>query len=425
MTRELLQQVRLLDPLTHTDQVADVLIDDGIISAIAPSLSLDAADSAQIIAAQDLILAPGLVDLYSHSGEPGFESRETLASLQAAAAAGGFTRIAVLPDTAPPLDQPSQVAALQAQWSRSATSTSNQPKLCLWSALTLGIKGQQLVEFAELADAGAVGFADGYPIQNPVLLRRLLEYLQPMDLPIALWACDRSLSSDGSAREGLDSIRFGLPGNPALSETVALTMILECVAAIGTPAHIMRVSTARSVELIRAAKAQGLPITASTTWLHLLKNTTDLATYDPNLRLDPPLGTPADQQALIEGIRTGVLDAIAVDHSPYTYEEKTVAFSEAPPGAIGLELALPLLWQQLVVSQTLSALELWRALSLKPAQCLRQSPASLQVNAPAELVLFDPAATWVVNGETLRSQSSNTSWLNQTIQGQVRRIWSP
>lgn len=423
MTRELLQQVRLLDPLTHTDQVADVLIDAGVISAIAPSLSLDAADSAQIIAAQDLILAPGLVDLYSHSGEPGFESRETLTSLQAAAAAGGFTRIAVLPDTDPPTDQPGQLAALQAQWLRSATL--NQPQLYPWGALTQGVKGGQLVEFAELADAGAVGFADGYPIQNPVLLRRLLEYLQPMDLPIALWACDRSLSSDGSAREGLDSIRFGLPGNPALSETVALTMILECVAAIGTPVHIMRVSTARSVELIRAAKAQGLPVTASTTWLHLLKNTTDLATYDPNLRLDPPLGTPADQQALIEGIRTGVLDAIAVDHSPYTYEEKTVAFSEAPPGAIGLELALPLLWQQLVVSQTLSALELWRALSLKPAQCLRQSPASLQVNAPAELVLFDPAATWVVNGETLRSQSSNTSWLNQTIQGQVRRIWSP
>lgn len=422
MTRELLQQVRLLDPLTDTDQVTDVLIEDGVITAIAPSLAPDAADSTPIITAQGCILAPGLVDLYSHSGEPGFESRETLASLKAAAAAGGFTRIAVLPDTDPPIDQPSQVTALQAQWSRSATA--NQPRLYPWGALTLGIKGEQLVEFAELANAGAVGFADGYPIQNPVLLRRLLEFLQPLGQPIALWSCDRTLSGDGTAREGLDSILFGLPGNPALSETVALTSILECVAAIGTPVHIMRVSTARSVELIHAARDRGLPITASTTWLHLLCNTGDLATYDPNLRLEPPLGTPADQQALIEGVKTGVIDAIAVDHSPYTYEEKTVAFNEAPPGAIGLELALPLLWQQLVESGTLSALELWRALSTNPANCLNQSPARAQVNAPAELVLFDPAKSWVVNAGTLRSQSSNTSWLNHTIQGQVQRIWT-
>jgi dihydroorotase len=226
-------------------------------------------------------------------------------------------------------------------------------------------------------------------------------------------------------REGEPSIRFGLPGIPAIAETAALAMLLECIEAIGTPVHLMRISTARSIELIEAAKGRGVPITASTTWMHVIQNSTDVGSYHPSLKLNPPLGNPADQKALIQGIQTGVLDAIAIDHTPYTYEEKTVAFAEAPAGAIGLELALPLLWQTLVVPGIWSALDLWQALSTRPAVCLRQSPPTLALQHPPELTLFDPHAIWRVEARSLKSRSSNTPWLEQEITGKVIQTWCP
>lgn len=418
---DLLQQVRLLDPVANTDRVMDLLIEDGVIRAMAPQLT-DIPSKAQIQPCSGLILGPGLIDLYSHSGEPGFEERETLESLLQAASAGGFTRLNILPDTTPPIDRPAAV-----NWLHTRRSQINfkSLKLACWGALTLGAEGQQMSELAELAASGVVGLADGQPIAHLGLLRRLLEYLQPLEQPIALYACDRSLVGNGVMREGANSLRFGLPGNPTIAETVALAALLECVAEIGTPVHLMRISTARGVELIRAAKVRGLPITASTTWMHLLLNTNSVGTYDPNLRLDPPIGNPADQAALIQGVRDGVLDAIAIDHSPYTYEEKTVAFSEAPPGAIGLELALPLLWQAFVVTQQWSALELWRSLSNRAAACLSQKTNPIAVNQLAELTLFDPQHTWAVSSQSLRSRSVNTPWLNQQITGRVVRTWCP
>ena len=412
MTIELLQQVRLLDPIAMVDRVVDVMIGDGVILAIAPQIG-DIPPDVQIYDSPGLVLGSGLVDLYSHSGEPGFEERETLESLNQAAIAGGFTRLNILPDTEPTIDNPAAV-----NW------FNQHSKFSCWGALTLNIKGQQMTELSELA-SGVVGFADGQPIANLALMRRLLEYLQPLQKPIALWACDRSLVGNGVIREGVESVRFGLPGDPAMSETTALSALLECVEEIGTPIHLMRISTARSVELIRAAKARGLPITASTTWMHLLLNTKSIESYDPNLRLEPPLGNQIDQLALRQAVRDGVIDAIAIDHTPYTYEEKTVAFSEAPPGAIGLELALPLLWQSLVVTQQWSALELWRSLSSRPAACLGQKIDAIAPGQPAELTLFDPQIPWTVSGQDLKSRSRNTPWLGKPLVGRVLRTWCP
>ncbi len=413
MTIELLQQVRLLDAAENVDRVVDVLIEDGVIQAIEPQIH-EIPPDAQIYASQGLVLGSGLVDLYSHSGEPGFEDRETLESLSQAAIAGGFTRLNILPDTHPAIDNPAAV-----------TWFHQNSKFSCWGALTLQVKGQQMTELSELAQSGVVGFADGQPIANLVLVRRLLEYLQPMQKPVALWACDRSLVGNGVMRESVESVRFGLSGDPAMSETTALSALLECVAEIGTPVHLMRISTARSVALIRAAKARGLPITASVTWMHLLLNTKSIKSYDPNLRLEPPLGNQVDQLALKQAVQDGVIDAIAIDHTPYTYEEKTVAFSEAPPGAIGLELALPLLWQSLVVSQEWSALELWRSLSHNPAACLGQEIDAIAPGQPAELTLFDPQLPWTANGQSLKSRSHNTPWLDQSLVGRVVRTWCP
>jgi dihydroorotase len=415
---QLLQQVRVLDPATKIDRIADVLIVDGIIQQI----DLDIAPPAAlpILDCRGCILGPGLVDLYSHSGEPGFEARETLESLLQAAMAGGFTRLGILPNTHPAIDSPAGLAQIRA---RLDTLNSPLPKLYLWGAATHATAGEQMTELGELASAGAIGWTDGQPLGNLQLVRRLLEYAQPFDRPVALFPCDRQLMADGIVREGENSIRLGLPGNPAVSETAALAAILECTAVTRTPVHLMRVSTARSVELIQAAKERGVPITASAVWMQLLLDTDSLASYDPNLQIQPPLGNPRDRLALIEGVKSGVIDAIAVDHTPYTYEEKTVAFAQAPAGAIGLELALPLLWQALVKDGDWSALALWRALSTQPAVCLQQPPARVAIGQPAELTLFNPDRVWTVDRSTLNSLSDNTPWLGRSVTGRVRQTW--
>lgn len=416
---ELLRQVRVLDPISQTDRIADVLIREGTIQTIEERIT-DVSDQTLVRDDSGLILGPGLVDLYSHSGEPGFEARETLQSLAQAAIAGGFTRLAALPDTTPPLDHPSGLEFLRSRIAQSPVPL----QLYFWGALTIGTKGQQMTELAEMAAAGFVGFSDSSPLQDWALLRRLLEYLQPLGKPIALWPCNLELASNGVMREGSASIRFGLSGNPAIAETAALAALLEVVAMTGTPIHIMRVSTTRSVELIQSAKAQGLPITASVSWMHLLFNDESVGSFDPNLRLEPPLGNQADQKALIRGVQDGVIDAIAIDHTPHTYEEKTVAFAEAPPGVIGLELALPLLWQTFVATHEWTALDLWSALSTRPARCLGQKPAAMLPSHSAEMTLFDPQQEWVVETKTLKSLSSNTPWLGKSLKGQVLQTWS-
>jgi dihydroorotase len=362
-----------------------------------------------------------LVDLYSHSGEPGHEERETLASLIASATAGGFTRVAILPDTLPPLDHPALFTTLQrkSQELQSPAST----RLEFWATLTRAREGGQMTEFADLLEL-TFGFTDGRGIEDTELIRRLLEYLKPHGRPIALFPVNYRLRGPGVAREGDAAIRLGLPGDPALSETTALAELLELIEETGTPVHISRVSTRRGVGLIGEAKRRGVPVTASVTWLHLLLNTEAIATFSPSLRLDPPLGNESDREALVGGIRSGTLDAIAVDHRPHTHEEKTVAFAEAPPGAIGLELALPLLWEKLVVAGELSPLELWGAMSVKPCLCTGQSPPTLEVGQKAEAILFDPTVSWRVDGDTLHSLSRATFWLDRSLSGRVLRMWN-
>ncbi|MCE2699610.1 MAG: dihydroorotase [Nostocales cyanobacterium LE14-WE4] len=418
MTKELLKQVRVIDPVQKTDTVTDVLIIDGYIQEIVPQITDFSADTS-IRDCQGLILGAGLVDLYSHSGEPGFEERETLSSLLQAAAAGGFTRVGVLPDTSPPIDKPALVTQLQQQRDREKPC----PHLHIWGAITLDLAGKQLTEVADLAAAGVVGFTDAKPWDNLGIVRRVLEYLQPFGKPVAFWPCDRHLAANGRMREGAEALRIGLPPIPASAETTAIAALLELVADIGTPVHIMRVSTARSVELIAQAKAQGVPVTASTTWMHVLLDTTAIRSYHTSLHLDPPLGNHQDMLCLREAVRTGVIDAIAIDHAPYTYEEKVQAFAESPPGAIGLELALPLLWQNLVATGEFTALELWRVLSHQPAACLQQEVKAIQPGEKAELTLFNPLQIWQVNKANLQTLSYNTPWFGQEVTGRVVQVW--
>jgi dihydroorotase len=420
---ELLQQVRVIDPVSETDQLADVLIQNGEIIKVAANIS-EIPSHTQTRNCQGLILGTGLVDLYSHSGEPGYEERETLNSLLQAAAHGGFTRISILPDTNPVIDNSAVVAQVQKVTQNISIIDSSfpNPHINMWGAISQNFAAQQLNEFADFATE-VIGFTDTKSIDNLGIVRRVLEYLQPFNKVAAFWACNTQLRGNGIAREGADALRLGLPFVPESAETSAIAALLELIAFFDTPVHIMRVSTARSVELIAEAKSRGLPVTASTTWMHLLLDTVALKSYNPSLRLDPPLGNKSDLKALRKGVQEGIIDAIAIDHIAYTYEEKTVAFADAPPGAIGYELALSLLWQNLVETGEFTPLQLWRPLSSRPAECLQQNINKIAANQKSELVLFDPQKTWTVKHSNLYTLSDNTPWYGQQLKGKVIQTW--
>ena len=411
----LLQQVRIIDPVAKRDFIADVSIVNDRVSTIERQITNYTQD-AKIIDGTNLILGTGLVDLYSHSGEPGNEARETLFSLAASAAAGGFVEVGVLPDTIPRIDNYETLTALQQKVARLPRNR-NCPiaRLNFWSSLISDRASKHMNELAEISDLN-IGFTEQIAFTDLSFFKQTLEYLQPLQKPIAIDVSQNQLTKSGFIREGADSIRYGLVGNPAYSEASAIAAILEIIANFEVPVHIMRVSTARGVELIADAKQRGVSITASTTWMHLLLSTKDLPEYNPNLRLEPPLGNPHDLQALRQGIKTGVIDAIAIDHQAYTYEEKTVPFGLAPPGAIGLQLALPLLWQNLVTTKILSAMELWQALSLRPRLCLRKLP--LRINSSiSDLILFDTRKNWRIDKQNMYSLSANTIWWDREIEG--------
>jgi len=417
---ELLRQVRIIDPSQRIDRPNDVLIMDNQIQAIADNIT-EYPPQTQLISGKDLVLGTGLVDFYSHSGEPGNETRENLSDLINAATAGGFTQVGILPDTTPPINSKEVLSALKYQNKQNLQLQSLSPQIHFWGAASVSDSVKQMNQLGELR-AEVIGFCDRYNLGNLNLFKQLLEYVQPWQKTIAV-ALDRNeLTENGVVREGAASVRYGMSGNPNFSESAAIAAVLEIVAQIPTPVHIMRVSTARGVELIADAKSRNIPITASTTWMHLLWNVDAVGSYDPNLRLEPPLGAQADREALINGIKEGTIDAIAIDHQAFTYEEKTVPFGLAPSGVIGLEIALPLLWQQLVVTQEITALELWQSLSSNPCRCWQQQPIAIDTQKNAQLILFDSQKTWTANRDSLKSPAANTPYYNQQITGKVIKV---
>ncbi|MDX2255943.1 MAG: dihydroorotase [Pseudanabaenaceae cyanobacterium bins.39] len=402
----LFKQVKILssDAAFFSNDLVDVLVTPEHQIHVNCDLSL-ISQNVQIVEQDDLILGTGLVDLYSTSAEPGHESRETIAELWQGANNGGFCRVGVLPNTQPAIDD---IAALEF-WRN--VQQKYGAMLQPWGAITKGLEGKQLTDMAELADS-VVGFTDGKAIANLLLVRRAMEYIKPLGKPIALFPQNLDLIANGVIREGKWSLQYGMAGYPAAAETTALAALIELVRLTRTPTHFMRLSTAQSVELVARAKNDGLPVTASTSWLHLCHCDRDLSTYDPNLHLLPPLGNEADRHSLIEGIRTGTIDAIAIDHTPRAYEEKVVPFEVAPHGAIGLEFALPILWQNLVTTGLLTASTLWQALSDRPAQILGLPQPKLHT-------FFDPHCSWLVSPQAIASSSHNSNYIEQTITGKV------
>lgn len=419
MTAHLIRNASILVPGHDEPRRLDLRAANGIIRALAPSLSPEPGDT--VTDAQGQILLPALCDAHVHLREPGQEDAETIESGTEAAIAGGFSRILAMPNTDPPVDTGAMVGFVQSMAERRA-----RIPVSVAGCLTKGRDGAKLAEIADMAEQGAVMVTDcNHALQDAYVLRRALEYTRHFNMTVGVYPDTPALSKGGVMHEGAESFRLGLPGIPAMAEEIGIERDLRVAHAVGGRIHIQNVSTAEGVDSIRRWKARGVHVTAETTPHHLLLNHTQLTGYNTHFKMMPPLRTAADQQALLEGLLDGTLDMIATGHAPHTDFAKNLDFNNAPFGIIGLETALPALHTHLIAPGKLSWALLVRLLSDAPRRLLQLPPLTLAVGQPLEALLFDPAAPCPVTRDTLKSRSFNTPWLNHTLQGRVTRLLLP
>ncbi len=399
---------RVVDPASGRDAVGDVFIADGKIADKAGKAS-------RTIDARGLVVAPGLIDLSARLREPGHEYKATLESEMDAAVAGGVTSLACPPDTDPPLDEPGLVDML-----RRRAKALSRARVYPVGALTVKLAGERLTEMAELAEAGCVAFSQANaPLRDTQVLWRALQYAATFGFPVWLRAEDTWLAAGGVAHDGEVATRMGLPGIPAFAETVALATLLELVRATRTRVHVCRLSTAAAVAMVRSAKAEGLPVTCDVAIHHVHLSDRDLGFYDSNCRLEPPLRSQRDRDALAAGLADGTIDCVVSDHTPVDEDQKQMPFDEAEPGATGLELLLPLTLKWAAARGIPLATALARVTS-DPARILGVQTGRLAPGAPADLVLFDPSAPFRVGAATLKSQGHNTPFIGYELAGCVR-----
>ncbi|HLH27457.1 MAG TPA: dihydroorotase [Acidimicrobiales bacterium] len=412
----LLRGGRLIDPASGTDRVCDVLIAGGVIEAVGPGLSAHGAEPIDVAGA---IVCPGFVDTHVHLREPGREDEETIASGSAAAALSGYTAICAMPNTDPVCDT-AAIAERVASAGRFLGLTQVLPA----GALTQGLEGTHLAAIGEMATSSArvrLFTDDGRGVQDAALLRRAMEYVKGFG-GICAEHCDvESLSHGGHMHEGVWSSRLGLGGIPAEAEELALGRDLGLAKLTGVHFHALHVSTAGSVELIRRAKAEGLTVTAEATPHHLTLTDAALADYDTNLKVNPPLRSPDDVEAVRQGLLDGTIDNIATDHAPHAAHEKEAEFEAAPSGLIGMETALGVLITELVGPGILGLPALVRAMSTTPARILGLAGQGgpLTAGAPANVTVFDPGARWTVDPAAFASQSRNCPWAGRELTGRV------
>ncbi len=413
--RILIRGGRVIDPSSDHDGIADVLIENGRIASVEPNLP---AEDARVFDAGDLVVAPGLVDMHVHFREPGYEYKEDVASGSRAAAAGGFTTVACMPNTNPVLDNEALVARIPRLGEETGLT-----RVHPIAAITKGQKGKELTEMRVLEEAGAVGFSDdGLPVESPRVMRRALEYSRMTRRPIISHCEEKSLAAGGHMHEGAVSTRLGVPGIPSASEDIAVARDVRLAEVTGGRLHVCHVSSARSVELIRRAKDHGIRVTAEATPHHFCLTDEAVADsgFDANTKMNPPLRSEADRQAVIEGLVDGTLDAIATDHAPHAEREKLVEFDRAPFGIIGLETALALGMTHLVETGRLGLPELIERMTWAPARILGIGAGTLRHGAPADVVVFDPAHRWTFAASDIVSRSNNTPFLGTKLTGRVR-----
>ncbi|HZV54779.1 MAG TPA: dihydroorotase [Rhodocyclaceae bacterium] len=405
---------RVIDPANGIDRQADVFVADGRIVSLGgtPPAGFEAEGT---IDATNCVVCPGLVDLSARLREPGFEYRATLESEMAAAAAGGITSLACPPDTDPPLDEPGLVEMLKHR-ARLPEFANVYPV----GALTVGLAGQRLTEMAELAEAGCVGFGQANTaVLDTQVLMRAMQYAATFGFSVWLQPQDPHLAKGGVAHDGEVTARLGLTGIPVVAETIAVATHLYLARETGARLHLTRISSAAGLEMVRAARAAGIDVTCDVAAHHLHLSDADIGWFDSHCRLDPPLRTTSDRDALRAGLADGTINALCSDHTPVDDDAKQTPFAEAEPGATGLELLLPLTLKWATEMKVPLAKALARVTS-DAAGIMGVPAGTLSPGAAADICVFDPEANFTVSRETLRSQGKNTPFLDRKFKGRVR-----
>lgn len=415
MTDTVLNHARIVDPVAGTEHLGAVLIRDGRIAEIAAKPYPAGEFDSGVIDLKGAVVAPGLVDLRAFIGEPGEEHRETFRSASEAAAAGGVTTIVMQPNTSPAIDEPAVVDFVL----RRARDT-GLVRIHPAAALTKGLAGKEMTEFGLLKAAGAVAVTDGdRPVKNAQVMRRALAYAAMVGMPVIHHVEDPDLVGEGCANEGEFATRLGLPGVPHAAETIMLERDIRLVKLVGGRYHAGLVSCRESLEVLRRAKEEGLPVTAGVSINHLTLNESDIGSYRTFLKLSPPLRHEDERLALVEAVASGLIDVIVSDHNPQDVEQKRLPFAEAAPGAIGLETMLAA-GMRLVEAGQITLPRLIAAMSTGPADILGLSAGRLGRGQAADLFVLDPDEPWVVDAAALHSRSKNTPFDEARMSGRVK-----
>ena len=408
---------RIIDPSQGMDETGNLLITEGKISWLGKGeITLPCPDY-DILPARGLIVCPGFIDLHCHLRQPGFDEKETIASGTLAAVRGGFTTICCMPNTSPPLDNQTTI-----EFVKTRAVTEGVVRVLPIGCISMGRKGEALTPMSEMASAGVVGYSDdGDPVLNSGLMRQALDSSRALGLPIIDHCEDTTLTDGGLMNEGIVSSRLGLRGIPAVAEEIMVSRDLALAQLTGGWLHIAHVSTEGSVELIRRAKEQGVRVTAEVAPHHLTLTEAEVVGYNTSAKVNPPLRTKKDIQALIKGLKDNVIDIMATDHAPHTEVEKEVDFALAPVGIVGLETALGSLLG-LVHDDQLSLATLIDKLTCGPSRIIGDkygAIGTLAVGAPAEITIFDPALEWLVDIKAFASKGKNTPLAGSRLKGKV------
>ena len=417
MARAIYRNARLLDPAARLDARGAVLVEDGRIVDAGPHVFVDAMqEDIAVVDCGGKCLAPGLVDMRVATGEPGNEHLETLATASQAAAAGGVTAIALLPNTEPAIDD---VALLEFVERRAAEV--GLVSVHSYATATKGARGEEMSEIGLLAAAGARGFTDGpRAIANARTMRRLLSYATAFDALILQHPEEPELARGGAMNAGETATRLGLPGVPAEAEAIMVERDLRLVAATGGRYHASRVTTAAAIEAIGRAKAAGLPVTCDTAPHYFALSEDAVRDYRTFAKVSPPLRSEADRRAVLAGLADGTIDAIASDHCPRDQDSKRLPFDQAAPGVVGLETLLPIALEA-VHNGALAMLDALAALTVRPADILGLPSGRLAPGAPADLVVFDPDIAWRIDASAFRAKCKNSPFDGRPVQGRVLR----
>lgn len=403
---------RVVDPANNLDEVMDILIEGGKISAVSKKIKKEA----KIIDARGKLVMPGFIDMHVHLREPGREDEETIETGTSAAVHGGFTGIACMPNTTPPIDNASIV-----EFILSRARERGYIQVYPVGAITRGLAGEELSDIGELFEAGVVAISDdGEPVTDGDLMRRALEYAKMFNLTVISHCEDKSLSSGGVMNEGFVSTVLGLPGAPPVAEEVMVARDIMLAELAESKLHIAHVSTAGSVELVRLAKEKGIRVSAETAPHYFTITDEEVRSFSTNTRVNPPLRTAHDLEAIKEGLKDGTIDVVATDHAPHTIVEKEMEFSLAAPGIIGLETSFSLVMSELVEGGVLTLKEAIARMTVNPAGILGLDKGTLSPGADADITIIDPDAEYTV--EKFSSKSKNSPFIGRKLKGIVETV---